>query len=177
MPRHYQRHFRRSGALRFASRARRRNKRLNDQRSFAVFRRTKKRHDLRLRYDHGCHIGYDFARLSLDTLTFLVWVARGRRIWESHMGRPHQRASFYVWSPLCIGRWTRLQHSIDNVCPFFTLSRSSINQQTFWDVSYGSGLRVCTILICFWVPFVSLIARLIIFYTGCLPSDKSTQFR
>jgi hypothetical protein len=29
-----------------------------------VFRRTEKGHDLRLRYDHGCPNGYDFARFS-----------------------------------------------------------------------------------------------------------------
>lgn len=34
---------------------------------------------------------------------------------------------------------TRLQHSTDNVCHFFTLLRSSINEQNFGDVSYGSG--------------------------------------
>jgi hypothetical protein len=26
--------------------------------------RRKRGHDLRLRYDHGCHVGYDFAQLS-----------------------------------------------------------------------------------------------------------------
>lgn len=113
----------------------------------------KRGHDLRLRYDHGCHNGYDSARLSLDTLTFLIR-GRGAGAFGSLLGRPYQRACFFVWSPLCFGRRTRLQHSIDNVCHFFTLSRSSINEQTFGDVSYGSGSRVCIYRHKRWVPLI-----------------------
>lgn len=133
-------HFRRSDALRFASRARRRNKRLTDQRSFAVSERTERGYDLRLRYDDGCYIGYDFGRLSLDTLAFLNWVAWDGSIWE-----------FHGWASSAGLSGRGFKHSIDNVCHFFTLSRSSINEQTFGVVSYGSGSRLCIFLTCTWV--------------------------
>jgi hypothetical protein len=128
---------RRSFALRFASRPRRRNKRLNGPRSFAVFRRTENGHDLRLRYDHGCHTA-TILHGSLDMLTFLIWVAQWGSIWESHGWA--SSAGLFLRS--VVAR-TRLQHSIDSVCHFFALSRSSINDQTCGDVSYGSGSRVC----------------------------------
>ncbi|KAF2625908.1 hypothetical protein BU25DRAFT_105679 [Macroventuria anomochaeta] len=84
LPRHYQRRFRRSDALRFASRARRRNKRLKIRGRLLCSEGQKRGHDLRLRYDHGCHIGYGFAWLSLNTLTFLIWAAWCGSIWKSH---------------------------------------------------------------------------------------------
>lgn len=108
---------------------------------------------------------------SLDTLTFLIWVAWGGSIWEFH-GWAVYRACFYVRCAL-IRRRTRLQHSIDNVCHFFTLSRSSINEQTFEDVSYGSGSCVHH-LICAWVPLLSLIMPVAMLHRfSLLLSDRS----
>jgi hypothetical protein len=62
LPRHIPQRFRRSDALRLASRARRRNKRFLHPRSFSVFGWTGKE-DMTYgwAYDHGCHLGYYFA--------------------------------------------------------------------------------------------------------------------
>lgn len=81
LPRHIPRRFRRSDALRLASRARRRNKRFLHPRWFAVFGRTGKRgHDLRLRLRSRLSSRLLLLGLSLDTLNI---VGLGCVGWES----------------------------------------------------------------------------------------------
>jgi len=108
LPRHIPRRFRRSDALRLASRARRRNKRFLHPRWFAVFGRTGKRgHDLRLRLRSRLSSRLLLLGLSLDTLNIVGLGCVGwESIWEffSRVGLINVGLFSSFWRPhVCSG--------------------------------------------------------------------------